>query len=285
MHLISLHGGHSGEFCQHAKDMLEEIIRAYIEKGFAWVGITEHMPPVNDGFLFPDEREAGLTATAMMARFDRYMDTCRRLQEKYASQINLLVGFETESYSDAIPFAQRLIHTYRPDYIVGSVHHVGDINFDFDLLHYQQAAKAAGGVEELYARYFDAQYELITSLKPSVVGHFDLIRIFDAGYAKRLSNPEIEKRIDRNLHIVKQYGLMLDLNVRAFLKGAREPYISQPILSKAFDLNIPVVPGDDSHGVDTVGKYIKEGISLLETMGFNTQWQKIVDKIKKSPLS
>ena len=282
--LISLHGGHSGEFCRHADDNLEEIVCAYIAKGFVWVGITEHMPPANDGFLFPDEKEVGFTADAMMTRFDRYMTACRRLQAKYASQIDILVGFETETYSGAISFIQGLIHTYRPDYIVGSVHHVGDINFDFDLLHYQQAVEAAGGVDELYIRYFDAQYELITILKPSVVGHFDLIRIFDADYAKRLLEPEIEKRIDRNLHAVKKLGLVLDLNVRALQKGAREPYVSQSILCKAFDLNIPVVPGDDSHGVGTVGNYIKEGIRLLRTMGFDTQWQEIVDRIKKSPL-
>jgi histidinol-phosphatase (PHP family) len=282
--LISLHGGHSCEFCQHAGDTLEEIVCAYIDKGFVWVGITEHMPPVNDGFLFPDEREAGLTADAMMKRFDRYMTTCRRFQEKYASQIDILVGFETENYSNTIPFIQGLIHTYRPDYIVGSVHHIGDINFDFDLLHYHQAVKAAGSINELYIRYFDAQHELITTLKPSVVGHFDLIRIFDTGYAKRLLEPEIEKRIDRNLNAVKKFGLVLDLNVRAFQKGAMEPYVSQPILSKALDLDIPVVPGDDSHGIDTVGHYIKNGIHLLETMGFNTQWQEIVDRIKKNSL-
>jgi histidinol-phosphatase (PHP family) len=282
--LISLHGGHSGEFCQHAVDTLEEIVCAYIAKGFAWVGITEHMPPVNDGFLFPDEREAGLTAHEMMRRFDRYMTACRRLQEKYALQIDILVGFETENYSNTIPFIKELINTYRPDYIVGSVHHVGNINFDFDLLHYQQAVKAAGSIDDLYIRYFDAQHELITTLKPPVVGHFDLIRMFDAGYAERLFKPEIEKRIDRNLSAIKKFGLVLDLNVRAFQKGAREPYVSQSILSKALDMKIPVVPGDDSHGVDTVGNYIKEGIHLLETMGFNTRWQEIVDRIKKSPL-
>ena len=139
------------------------------------------------------------------------------------------MGFETETYSHTVPFIKGLIHTYRPDYFVGSVHHVGDINFDFDQLHYQQAVKAAGGIHELYLRYFDAQHELITTLKPAVVGHFDLIRIFDSGYAKRLLEPEIEKRIDRNLHAVKKLGLVLDLNVRAFQKGAKEPYVSQPI--------------------------------------------------------
>lgn len=279
--LISLHGGHSGEFCQHASDTLEEIVRAYVDKGFAWVGITEHMPPVNDGFLYPDEREAGLTAEIMGRRFDRYMTACRYLKEKYASKIDILIGFETETYSQSLPFIRGLIKTYRPDYFVGSVHHINDINFDYDLLHYQQAVKAAGSLHNLYLNYFDAQYELITSLQPSVVGHFDLIRIFDDGYAKRLLEPSIEARINRNLNAIKEVGLILDLNVRAFQKGATEPYVSQSILIKALDLNIPVVPGDDSHSVDTVGAYIKEGIHLLDTMGFNTNWQKIVDKVRK----
>ena len=41
---ISLHGGHSGEFCCHAQDGLADIIAQYIQMGFRQVGITEHIP-------------------------------------------------------------------------------------------------------------------------------------------------------------------------------------------------------------------------------------------------
>ena len=34
----SIHGGHSGQFCLHARDRLEDIIKRYIELGFAWGG-------------------------------------------------------------------------------------------------------------------------------------------------------------------------------------------------------------------------------------------------------
>ena len=44
--LVSLHGGHSGEFCSHARDTLEEMVLAYIDQGFDRVGITEHMPQI-----------------------------------------------------------------------------------------------------------------------------------------------------------------------------------------------------------------------------------------------
>ena len=59
---VSVHGGHSGEFCCHAMDSLEEIVTAYIERGFDWVGITEHIPPVDDRFRYPEEIKAGLNA-------------------------------------------------------------------------------------------------------------------------------------------------------------------------------------------------------------------------------
>ena len=59
--LISLHGGHSGEFCSHARDGLENIILRYMDLGFTRVGITEHVPPSHADFLYPDEKNLGLT--------------------------------------------------------------------------------------------------------------------------------------------------------------------------------------------------------------------------------
>jgi hypothetical protein len=52
--LVSVHGGHSGDYCQHARDSLDDVVKAYHDRKFAWVGITEHMPPTRDSFLYPD---------------------------------------------------------------------------------------------------------------------------------------------------------------------------------------------------------------------------------------
>ena len=69
---VSVHGGHSGQFCLHAKSTLDEVIQAYIAAGYSWVGITEHMPPLNDSVRYPDEAEQGLTAKALQEQFQRY---------------------------------------------------------------------------------------------------------------------------------------------------------------------------------------------------------------------
>ncbi len=276
--LVSVHGGHSGQFCCHAQDSLEAVVNAYISKGFAWVGITEHMPPGEDRFVYPDEAAAGLDAKALNERFAEYIFTCRQLQRRYASEIRLYVGFETECYTGALDFALELKSKFKPDYMVGSVHHVNDIAFDMDEAQYYSALTATGGYEKLYCAYFDAQYELLEKLSPKVVGHFDLIRIFDDDYARHLCLPAVWKRIMRNLEFIRKKDMILDFNLRALSKGAAEPYVSAPILKQALSLGIAVVPGDDSHGVMSVGSNIEKGIDILTQLDGATQWAEPVDE-------
>jgi len=273
---VSIHGGHSGDFCLHAKDHLEDMVQAYIEKGFQWVGITEHIPPPNDALRYQDEIAAGLDHEYLKQQFTRYMTTARSLQKKYQDDIQLFIGFESEAYSGYIPHVKSLIHQYQPDYIVGSVHHVNDINFDDSPACYEKAIKSAGGIIPLYKRYFEIQYEMIQQLSPKVIGHFDVIRLYDPLYRKHLEIPEISQRIHRNLSLIRSKELILDFNLRSLLKGADEPYVSGSILKVAQAMGISVVPGDDSHSLDTVGLNIDTGNRLLQNAGINVQWQKPV---------
>ena len=76
--LISYHGGHSGEFCAHAQDQLEDVIRRYIELGFQTVGISEHMPPEEDRFVYDDEHLANLDIDKMQNPAARLIETLPR---------------------------------------------------------------------------------------------------------------------------------------------------------------------------------------------------------------
>lgn len=275
---VSVHGGHSGQFCCHANNSLEEIVRAYIDLGYPWVGITEHMPPASDAYLYPEEKQAGLDAGDLLERFAEYMTVCRRLKDKYADRIEILVGFETEHYEGSIDLARRLIERFSPDYVVGSVHHVKEIPFDYSPQKYREAADRCGGIDELYAAYFDQQFEMLRALKPGVVGHLDLIRIYDPEYGTRLVQPDISVKILRNLELVRQLGLILDFNLRPLSRGEKEPYLSAPILKQAIDMGIDVVPGDDSHGVDTIGRYMPIAIEMLQAAGAQTNWRRPADR-------
>ena len=272
--LVSVHGGHSAQFCSHARDSLAEVIAAYAEQGFAWVGITEHMPAVSEALVPIEEREAGLDARGMYERFADYVATCRALQRRVADRLDVLVGFETETCTGSLPFVARLIDEFEPDYVVGSVHHVADTLVDASPDAYAEAAERVGGVDALYAAYLDEQYAMIRELRPAVVGHFDLIRLLDADYAERLQRPDVWRRVERNLQAIRELELILDVNVRALSKGQAEPYVSRPILERARELGIAVAPGDDSHGVADVGRHVVEGVRMLRELGFDTRWRR-----------
>ena len=273
---ISLHGGHSGQFCTHARDLLEDIILRYIDLGFKQVGITEHIPPINDAFLYPDEKAIHLTAVDLYKRFEHYFKVLKELKQKYASKIKIFVGMETESYTGYVRHINKLISRFKPDYIVGSVHHIDDICFDYSREDYEKIVSLCGSHDALYEKYFDRQYEMIKALKPFVVGPFDLIRIYDQAYTKRLLNPDIQLKILRNLKLIKSLNLVMDFNLRPFTRGEKKPYIADSILLQAKKMDIPVVPGDDSHGVNEAGKNIDMAIKILKSRGFNTLWPKPV---------
>jgi len=270
---VSVHGGHSGDFCLHAADGLEEIVKAYINEGFAWVGITEHMPPSVEDIIYPEEKEAGMGPVELHQRFSKYIQESRRLQDQYSGHITLFVGMETENYPGYERQVTALRDEFQPDYIVGSIHHLESMPIDYSVTEYELAARSFGGIDKLYCRYFDAQYEMLQALRPEVVGHFDLIRIFDSSYEDRLQRSEIEARIKRNLDFIAECGLILDYNLRALLKGAGEPYVSEPILHMARQRGIGVVPGDDSHGVESVGVNVDKAGRRLAELGFDTDWQ------------
>lgn len=269
---VSVHGGHSGQFCHHAKDSLAAVVEAYVEQGFDWVGITEHMPPLDARWRYPDEVESALSAEGLQEQFRHYFAECRRLQAEYADRIMLFTAFETETYPGSADYVQRLIEETQPDYIVGSVHHVAGISIDVNRELYASAVAQAGGVAALYQRYFDEQFAMLQALKPAVVGHFDLVRIFDPDYLDTLMLPEVWSRIERNLDYIADQDFIMDFNLRGYDKST-EQYPAMPVLGRAFEKGIAIVPGDDSHGVSSVGRNYDQGVTLLAALGHDCRWR------------
>lgn len=138
------------------------------------------------------------------------------------------------------------------DYVVGSVHHVGGECVDFSKQDYERIASRFGGLAQMYAAYFDAQFEMMQAIKPEVVGHFDLVRLHDPDYLQTLTHRDVWDRVLRNLEWMAKAGSVLDVNARALLKGQPEPYACAPILDAAARFGVGVAYGDDAHGVADV---------------------------------
>lgn len=276
------HHSHSGQFCAHAKNTLEEMIQKAIELGMDMFALTEHIPRDTED-LYPEE----VDADELVRIFDAFYPEALRLREKYSSQINVLIGFETEWIRHAsLAIVQRLLDRYKFDFFMGSLHHVHTVPIDFDHDMYYKARDIAGGSDEDIAKdYFDSQYEMLQALKPAVVGHFDLIRLKSDDPEKNWTTmPEVWSKMKRNLEFVAEYGGILELNSSAIRKGMTEPYpkaeVCQVCLLLPKTCNLVAnhhqefmklggrfTLSDDSHGTDQVATNYGKVLAFIEKTG------------------
>lgn len=160
---------------------------------------------------------------------------------------------------------------------------------DFDRAYYARAVEACGGEEEkVYEAYFDEQFEMLTALRPRVVGHFDLIRLMSSDPGREIrvgsaSGVESDKtasgwgsgvweRVVRNLAFVKKYGGWLECNTSGLRKGMAEPYPKREIAEEWVRIGGEWTFGDDSHGIAQVGTNYWKGLEYLEGLGVKELW-------------
>jgi histidinol-phosphatase (PHP family) len=202
------------------------------------------MPRTKEEDLYPEEvsnllvscltHKKHLTPKDLDVTFYKYYQKAVALREKYASQIRILIGFETEYIRpESVKDVQRLWHMYNFDFCVGSIHHVLGISIDYNTELWQKAQQACGGTDELlYSKYFDEQHDLLTHIKPLVIGHFDVIRLWAPDKMVKFSQwPSVWEKVLRNIDTVISYGGVFELNSAAFRKGFPEAYPTSEIAS------------------------------------------------------
>lgn len=271
------HHSHSGDYVSHAVDKLDDIVARAHDMGFTHFCLTEHMPRLSDGFLYPEELDKNYTHKDLHRNFANYIEHAQRLQSSTVTP-QLLVGFEVEGLDDEhISYAKALLPSF--DMCVGLVHYVHSIAIDFSpqLWLDARARTVDNTTRSLYKDYFELQYQVISQLQPHVVGHFDLIRLFEPAdevdsSGKRLGDvvletdwPEVWHLALRNIRAVAAYGGLFELNSAAIRKGWSTPYPRRDFAEAIIQNGGRFCLSDDSHGLNQVGlnyhkvwQYVKE---------------------------
>jgi histidinol-phosphatase (PHP family) len=261
---VSLHGGHSGLYCDHAQGTLEDILQAAVEAGFHTYGVSEHAPRLESRFLYDEEIALGWNLDTLINNFNAYAKEIAELAEAFADRLCVLRGFEAEvvpsaSYAEImLGFKKRMAF----DYMVGSVHYVDEIMIDGPVGDFQKVMELRGGMEPLAVAYYDTIGAMVQVLKPEVVGHFDVIKKLAPSIAS-VDTPTIRNATHSALEAIKQHDCILDLNTAGLRKGLGEPYPAPWIVKMANEMGIGFCFGDDSHGPTDVGANIEEGRKYL----------------------
>lgn len=261
---VSLHGGHSGEFCDHAEGTLREMLEAAVRFGYHTFGVSEHVPRVEERFLYSEEVQMGWDVEKLKQDFDHYARTVFALADEFAGRLIVLRGCEGE----VVP-ADRYVELmngwrrqYGFDYIVGSVHFVGEIQIDGSQEKFERAMEYHGGLEPLVLRYYETVAQMVQALKPEVVGHLDLVRKY-GNFFGSVETPVVRRLVEQVLQVVREHDAILDLNTAGWRKGLDTPYPAPWVVQLAEKMGIGFCFGDDSHSPEQVGAGIEDGRRYL----------------------
>ena len=266
---VSLHGGHSGEFCEHATGTLRQVLESAVSCGYDVFGVSEHAPRSQTRFLYQTELDKGYDLARIHREFEDYAVAIGELAEEFSDRLTVLRGFEAEIVPEASFSEEMLAHRDRHDfeYMVGSVHYVNEISVDGPPEEFERMVESCGGLEEAAVRYYGNIVKLVEALKPEVIGHLDLIRR-NAPPGAILDTPRIRRAADQALEAVRAADAILDLNTAGWRKGLGTPYPAPWLVQRAHDLGIGFCFGDDSHGHD-VGEGIDDARDYLLQHGVN----------------
>lgn len=244
-------------FCD-GKNTLEEMILAACDLGFSALGFSGH------SFTHFD-LECGIP----MGKEQEYFTEGRRLQEKYKDKIDILCGIERDFFADNnYPDA---------DYVIGSVHYVkaGEEYIAVDLFDGQLEAvnKHFGGD---YLKFAESYFELVSKLpevhKTDIIGHFDLIKIFNSDGKLFDENCErYQKAALKAVDKLLEYDVLFEVNTGAVFRGRRfEPYPSEFILSYIASKGGKVILSGDSHETKALGFDFEKSLELVKKCGFKS---------------
>ena len=275
---VSLHSGHSSDYCDHAHSTLHEMLQAATGAGYHTFGVTEHIPRGEARFHYANELQMGWDLAKVENDFVRYTADLTPLAREFSNDMVVLRGFEAE----IVPFATHRDRVAKAraatladgnlafDYFVGSVHYVDEISIDGELQLFQEAAAHWRNPIDFAVAYYGTVENMIRNLRPDVVGHLDLIKLnwTKAGFDPEiLSSSYVKTAAGLAIDAAKETGAILDLNTAGLRKGLGEPYPAPWIVKMAQERGVYFCFGDDSHKVEQVGYGIEEARECLLSNG------------------
>jgi len=157
------------------------------------------------------------------------------------------------------------------DYRFISVHFIKTgkeyVPLEYNEESFQKMIGDAGGIKNLVRRYYKNLRDAIKTGCFDVVGHLDLIKIWNKDN-KYFSDKEewYKKEVSETLKLIKEKNMKIDLNTSGWRKPCNEQYPSLEILKEAKKMEIPFLIGTDAHGVRELEKGLARINELLERM-------------------
>lgn len=239
--------------CCHACGSVEEYLQEAERKGIEEIGFADHFPL---GLLDYSPR---VQVTMNPSELEEYMDQVLSLKSR-ADRVRVRLGIEVDYIPGREKMLERLLKRYSFDYVIGSIHFMGD--WDFTHPVYADTYRNRD-IEDIYSKYFRMIGDLCRSGLFDIVGHIDVVKKF--GYRP---DGGFEERWFEIARLLKDAGTCLELNTAGRDAPVGEFYPDRRLLEISCAEGVPVTTGSDAHDPAQVGRYFIEAEELLRSAGY-----------------
>ncbi len=225
----------------------EDYIGRAIEIGLDEIGFSDHLT------LTQEQQDWSIK----LSDLDNYVNRILKLKDS-TDAIKVKLGLEV----DYFPGKEKLIYetiTGLPlDYIIGSVHYMGDETVDLGPEFYENK-----DINLLFESYFQLVGRAAATNLFDFMAHPDLVRIF--GHSPVADAEIMYRRLARELY---KAGVAFEINTNGINKDLGDFYPDRRYLSVFLEEGVPVLVNSDAHNPANLGQYFNDAYSLLINTGY-----------------
>jgi histidinol-phosphatase (PHP family) len=231
---------------------VERYRAAAARRGIEELGVSEHI------YRFSQALELWRHPFWQQYAHDDLDDYCAFVRE----QTDLRLGIEADFIPGAEDRTASLLEARDFDYVVGSVHFLGDRALDTEEFSIWEHAR---GPEEVWRRYFTTIGESARSGLFDVVAHPDLVKVW--GAQRPRPQGDLRRYYELAMDGIAESGIAVELSTAGLRKPARELYPAPAFLEMALEAGAPIALSSDAHRPEEVGADYDRALELLERLG------------------
>jgi histidinol-phosphatase (PHP family) len=223
------------------------------ERGIGELGCAEHV------YRFAQALEVWSHPLWRESAHDDLDDYCGFIRE----ETDLRLGIEADFIVGREDRMATLLESRDWDYVVGSVHFVGEHAVDHD--GYEVWDHRSQRPDELWRRYFRTVGEAARSGLFDILAHPDLVKYWGA----RRPVPEGDLRHFYELAMdgIAESRIAIEVSTAGLRKPAGEIYPAPAFLEMCLEAGCPVALSSDAHVPGDVGRDYDDAVALLERLG------------------
>lgn len=235
-------------------EWLDRYLEVAAARGVQRLGVVEHAYRFKEAHgLLPN---AWADARCLYP-LDAYLRFVERSKER---GLPISFGLEMDYFEGSEQGTERFLSLYPWDFVLGSVHFVGEIGVD---LEDHRPIAARFGRQRLWSEYFRLSRSAVATGLFDVLTHPDLPKIF----GERAEHP-LDDEFLATAKVLHEHDVALECNTAGLRKPVSEIYPVPAYLAAALEVGVSVSVGSDAHEPENVGAGFQEAAALLRSVGY-----------------